>query len=72
MRTLSLTAWPQEFDGGARGNPGLAGAGAVVYDGSTGEEVKLICNAPALASYDNQMCQLFNSKPSFSAHRLSC
>ena len=29
----------QEFDGGARGNPGPSGAGAVLYNAATGEEV---------------------------------
>ena len=41
----------QEFDGGARGNPGLAGAGAVVYDSTTREEVKPNCSAPTSASH---------------------
>ncbi|CAL5221077.1 g3203 [Coccomyxa viridis] len=35
-------AYCLEFDGGARGNPGPAGAGAVVYSDSTGEELAVI------------------------------
>ena len=39
----------QEFDGGARGNPGPSGAGAVLYNVATGEEV---CSSEVLAHKD--------------------
>ena len=35
-------ALPQEFDGGARGNPGTAGAGAVLYSESNEEVVQTL------------------------------
>ena len=38
VRNLGLDS-AQEFDGGARGNPGKAGAGAVLVNDATGEEV---------------------------------
>ena len=39
----------QEFDGGARGNPGPSGAGAVLYNVATGEEV---CSSEVFAHND--------------------
>jgi probable phosphoglycerate mutase len=35
----------QEFDGGARGNPGPAGAGAVLLHDASGAEVGRVCTA---------------------------
>ena len=37
--TLDLTLFAQKFDGASKGNPGLAGAGAIIMKGEALEEV---------------------------------
>ena len=39
MKLSSQKTYVLRFDGGSRGNPGIAGVGMVLYDGDSGFEV---------------------------------